>query len=114
MECWAEVDTIVNLIVTTTTFIGCLYVVVIMSYWWWRLKESETNLRPLIGSIAIAKLGISLWALTNLVGLMIYGGAQQPLITLPSRILIMAAVLIQVWVTTRVQPAPHILHMDKK
>lgn len=113
-EYWSAIDTTVNSIVTTTTFISALYVVVVMAYWWWRLKLSTTNLRPLIFSIAVAKLGILLWAASNIIGIVIYGGIQQPAITLPSRIIIMCAILIQVWVTTKVKPAPHLLYLESK
>jgi hypothetical protein len=97
----------INLVVSALTNIGSIYVVVVMSHWWWRLRRGQTNLRPLILGIALAKFGIWFWTASQMF-FIIFFDETLPLWSLPSRAIIMVGVLMHVWVTTRVKPAPRI------
>lgn len=92
--------------IAVATNIGSIIAAVIMGWWYfYRLRHSKSHLRPLIGSIALAKLnlwfwsGAAMWAMT-------FGYTFPPVSTLPARILWLIVVLIQVWVTIRIRPAP--------
>jgi hypothetical protein len=75
-----------------------------MALWWWRLRVSDTNLRPLILAIALAKFGIWFWSLSQITQI-ILADATLPLWSLPARAIIMFAACMQVWVTTRIKLA---------
>jgi len=96
-----------NLAISTLTNVGCLYCIVVFGYWWWRLRISDTNLRHLFLSIIVAKFGIWLWTFSTTAQIMWFGG-NQPWATLPSRLFIFFGVMIQIWVTTKVKPAPQL------
>lgn len=95
----------INLALATATNIGALYLVVVYSDWTRRLRYSRTSLRPLIFSLALAKGTLWFWTGSNVFSIVVLDNSQ-PLITLPARLLWLAVVLIQVWVTVRVKPAP--------
>ncbi len=95
----------IDLIVAATTNIACIYVVIVYSYWWWNIDPLQTNLRPLILGIVLAKAAIWSWSATALVAIMGFH-ESPPNFTIPARVAIMVAVLIHVWVTTRVKSFP--------
>lgn len=110
LEFWDRIDNPINFTVAAATNIAAIYIITVMSYWWWRLKYSDTNLRPLILSIFLAKAGIWFWTTTTMIQIT-FLDIPQPLVTLPARIVILCAALTQVYVTTRVKPAPNLLAM---
>jgi hypothetical protein len=93
----------VNFIIAALTNIGCVYIVVSLSYWLWKLRCSDTNMRPLLLGIIFAKVALWLWSATAMLQIVALGGSL-PAITLPSRVLILAAVITHVHVTTRIRP----------
>jgi hypothetical protein len=97
-------DTI-DLFISAITNIGCIYVVTVMTYWWSRLRDADTNLRPLILGIALAKFGIWFWTASQM-WFIVFFGADLPGWSLPARVLIMVGVLMHCWVTMRIRPAP--------
>lgn len=90
----------INLVIATVTFITALYVSVVMFYWWLKLRYTKTNLRPLILSISMAKGAISFWAFTGMIQVIVFN-LNQPLISMPARLLFMIACIIQAHVTTK-------------
>ncbi len=89
-----------NLLIAVVTCAACLYLVAVLLSWWFRLRTLKTHLRPFIFGVWLAKLSILLWSATGVIQIVVYD-MTQPLITLPSRIGVMIAFCIMVWVTTR-------------
>ena len=93
-----------DFIVAALANIVCIIVVITMSYWWWRLRISTTNLRPLILAIAFAKA--ALWMLTAIWMLEACDYIVPHIFKTSARTLFFIAASLQVWVTTRIKPAP--------
>lgn len=93
--------------ISVVTNIGAIYCVVVFGYWWLRLRGSQTNLRGLFDSIVLAKVAVWFWTLTQIYQLAVIGNSL-PNVSLPARLFFLVAVLRQMWVTTRVRPAPHL------
>lgn len=93
----------INIVVGITTNIGAAYLATTMLYWYYQLRQSRTNLRPLVFGIFTAKFALWLWTLLNIFNIIVFD-ETQPNITLPARVLFLIAVVIQIYVTIRVQP----------
>lgn len=96
---------LIDLLVAGVTNIACIYVVIVYAFWWWHIDPQQTNLRPLILGIVLAKAAIWSWSATAVIAITGFD-VSPPDFTLPARIAIMVAVLIHVWVTTRVKSFP--------
>lgn len=96
---------LISLIIAVATNIGAAYLVVVMFSWVRRLKYSRTDLRPLILSLGVAKLALWFWTFSNILNTILFN-EDQPLLTLPARASWLFVVLLQIRVTTRIQPAP--------
>lgn len=94
-----------NLIIATITNVGCIYLVIVMLWWWWRLRTIRRNqLRPLLLGIAFAKAAIWFWSFTGLLQIVLFN-MTLPSVTLPARLLLMTAILIQTYVTAHYYPS---------
>lgn len=89
-----------NLIVAAITNAGSLYLVVVLASWWFRLRFTRTHLRSFVAGVWLAKLAIWFWSATGIFQIVV-NDMTQPLLTLPSRICMMIAVCVMVWVTTK-------------
>ncbi len=89
-----------NLLIACITCGACLYLVIALACWWFRLHDTHTPLRQFIFGVWLAKLGVWFWSVTGIVQIVVFD-MTQPLITLPSRIGMMIAVIIMAWVTTK-------------
>jgi hypothetical protein len=90
----------INLLIAALTFLGSASVVVIMAWWLIRLRDTETHFRPFVLAVAIAKSAVAFWSGTGIVQILAFD-MTQPILTLPARILMMIAVLIQIVVAMR-------------
>lgn len=95
----------INLAIAIATNIGAIYLVITMVRWTNRLRYSHTSLRPLIFSLAIAKIAVWFWTLSSIAQI-VYFDENQPLVTLSARLLFLIAVLIQIRVAIQIDPAP--------
>lgn len=98
---------LVNIAVAVLTNIGAVYLAVVMLHWCYRLRYSRTDLRPLIFGIFTAKAALWLWTFLNIINIIVFD-ESQPNITLPARVLFLVAVVIQVYVTLKVQATPDV------
>jgi hypothetical protein len=89
-----------GLAIAAVTNIGCIYIVAVTTYWWFKLKNTATQFRPFILAVAFAKTGIWLWTFTQILHVVIYDNTL-PLITLAPRLMLMAAVFLQIYVIQR-------------
>lgn len=90
----------INLVIAAVTNITSFYVCIVMFYWWRRLRNTTTNLRPLIMAISLAKGALWFWSGTGVLQIVAFD-IIQPLITLPARLVFMFAALLQAHLTTK-------------
>lgn len=102
---WIDIGQWCDLLIAALTCAGAAVLTVTMLHWTKRLRYSRTSLRPLIFSLALAKFALFFWTGSNVLNIMV-GDASLPSATLPARLLWLVVVVIQVWVVTRIRPAP--------
>lgn len=94
-----------NLALAGVTNIGAAFVVFAYGFWYWRLRQvSDTDLRPLILGIAVAKAAVWFWSFSGI--LLILDGHPLPIGSLPARLFFLAAVGMHVAVALKIKRSP--------
>lgn len=88
----------------TVINIGSLIAATIFGWWYFvKLKDSRTNLRDFIGSVALAKLNLWGWSAANMWA-MVFSNNFPPVETVPFRILWIVVIYLQIRAITKVRP----------
>lgn len=102
---FANIHDMLSFLIFAAINVGSLIAATVFAWWYWkRLKDSRTNLRDFIGSVAIAKLNLFGWSAANMYA-MAFTGNMPPVETLPFRIMWVVVIYIQIRAITRIKPA---------
>lgn len=85
--------------------IGSIIAATIFAWWFFRkLRDSQTNLRDFIGSVALAKANLWGWSASNMWA-MAFSDSVPPIESLPFRVMWLVVIYIQIRAVMRVRPA---------
>lgn len=93
-----------SFVLAVATNISAVIASSIMFYWYFFKLTSKTPLRPLIGSIALAKANLWFWSASNMAAF-IFMQETPPPITFPSRVIWLIVIIIQLKVTLGIRPS---------